>query len=49
MGLMEAMPEGQRKIALNGAIFGGGEEKREEVDEKQILDVLQRDAEALKQ
>ncbi|THW39964.1 hypothetical protein D6D21_07071 [Aureobasidium pullulans] len=49
MGLMESIPEGQRKVALNGGIFGGGEEKREEVDEKQILEVLQRDADALKE
>ncbi|THY30695.1 hypothetical protein D6D00_02814 [Aureobasidium pullulans] len=49
MGLMESIPEGQRKVALDGGIFGGGEEKREEVDEKQILEVLQRDADALKE
>ncbi|KAG9561476.1 hypothetical protein KCU86_g11903, partial [Aureobasidium melanogenum] len=49
MGLMESIPEGQRKIALDGGIFGGGEEKEETVDEKQILEVLQRDADALKQ
>jgi hypothetical protein len=49
MGLMESIPEGQRKIALDGGIFGGGEEKGETVDEKQILEVLQRDADALKQ
>lgn len=49
LGLMESMPEGQRKIALDGGIFGGGEEKEETVDEKQILEVLQRDADALKQ
>ncbi|KAH0160894.1 hypothetical protein KCU67_g6555, partial [Aureobasidium melanogenum] len=49
MGLMEAIPEGQRKIALDGGIFGGAEEKEETVDEKQILEVLQRDADALKQ
>ncbi|KAG9856323.1 hypothetical protein KCU98_g1493, partial [Aureobasidium melanogenum] len=49
MGLMESIPAGQRKIALDGGIFGGGEEKEETVDEKQILEVLQRDADALKQ
>ncbi|KAG2164557.1 hypothetical protein VTO58DRAFT_103081 [Aureobasidium pullulans] len=49
MGLMESIPEGQRKVALDGGIFGGVEEKREEVDEKQILEVLQRDADALKE
>lgn len=49
MGLMESMPEGQRKIALDGGIFGSGEEKEDTVDEKQILEVLQRDADALKQ
>ncbi|KAH0367941.1 hypothetical protein KCU65_g4270, partial [Aureobasidium melanogenum] len=49
MGLMESIPEGQRKIALDGGIFGGSEEKEETVDEKQILEVLQRDADALKQ
>ncbi|KAH0166386.1 hypothetical protein KCU67_g4331, partial [Aureobasidium melanogenum] len=49
MGLMESIPEGQRKIALDGGIFGGGEGKEETVDEKQILEVLQRDADALKQ
>ncbi|KAI4747555.1 hypothetical protein E4T50_02105 [Aureobasidium sp. EXF-12298] len=49
MGLMESIPEGQRKIALDGGIFGGGEDKEETVDEKQILEVLQRDADALKQ
>ncbi|KAI4721614.1 hypothetical protein E4T48_02136 [Aureobasidium sp. EXF-10727] len=49
MGLMESIPEGQRKIALDGGIFGGGEEKEETVDEKEILEVLQRDADALKQ
>ncbi|KAI5273565.1 hypothetical protein E4T47_03167 [Aureobasidium subglaciale] len=50
MGLMESIPEGQRKVALDGGIFGGAEEKREEeVDEKKILEVLQRDADALKQ
>ncbi|KAH0267121.1 hypothetical protein KCU91_g10311, partial [Aureobasidium melanogenum] len=49
MGLMESIPEGQRKIALDGGIFGGSEEKEETVDEKQILEVLERDADALKQ
>ncbi|KAK6000934.1 hypothetical protein QM012_003017 [Aureobasidium pullulans] len=49
LGLMESIPEGQRKIALDGGIFGGSEEKEEKVDEKQILEVLQRDADALKQ
>lgn len=49
LGLMESIPEGQRKIALDGGIFGGGEEKEEAVDEQQILEVLQRDADALKQ
>ncbi|KAG9953306.1 hypothetical protein KCU85_g1375, partial [Aureobasidium melanogenum] len=48
MGLMESIPEGQRKIALDGGIFGGSGEKEETVDEKQILEVLQRDADALK-
>ncbi|KAI4726184.1 hypothetical protein E4T49_06086 [Aureobasidium sp. EXF-10728] len=48
MGLMESIPEGQRKIALDGGIFGAGEEEKEQVDEKQILEVLQRDADALK-
>ncbi|CAD0110933.1 unnamed protein product [Aureobasidium uvarum] len=48
MGLMESIPDGQRKIALDGGIFGGGEEKNETVDEKEILEVLQRDADALK-
>jgi hypothetical protein len=48
-GLMSAMPEGQRKIPLDGEIFGGPEDKREEVDEKEVLEMLQRDADALKQ
>ncbi|KAH0340812.1 hypothetical protein KCU81_g6620, partial [Aureobasidium melanogenum] len=48
MGLMESIPERQRKIALDGGIFGGSGEKEETVDEKQILEVLQRDADALK-
>jgi hypothetical protein len=48
-GLMSAMPEGQRKLPLDGGIFGGGEEKREEVDEKEVMEMLQRDADALQQ
>ena len=46
-GLMSSMPKEQRKIALDGGIFGGEEEKREEVDEKEVLEMLQRDADAL--
>ncbi|KAH0343047.1 hypothetical protein KCU83_g8988, partial [Aureobasidium melanogenum] len=49
MGLMESIPEGQRKIAFDGGIFGGTEEKEKTVDEKQILEVLQQDADAFKQ
>ncbi|KAI5198457.1 hypothetical protein E4T39_06790 [Aureobasidium subglaciale] len=50
MGLMESIPEGQRKLALDGGISGGADEKKEEeVDEKQILEMLQRDADAMKQ
>lgn len=49
MGLMESIPERQRKIALDGGIFGGVEEKEETVDEKEILEVLQRDTDAIKQ
>lgn len=48
-GLMSSIPKEQRKIALDGGIFGGEEEKREEVDEKEVLEMLQRDADALKQ
>jgi hypothetical protein len=48
-GLMSSIPEGQRKIALDSGIFGGPEEKREEVDEKEVLEMLQRDADALQQ
>ena len=46
-GLMSSIPKEQRKIALDGGIFGGEEEKREEVDEKEVLEMLQRDADAL--
>ena len=46
---MSSIPKEQRKIALDGGIFGGEEEKREEVDEKEVLEMLQRDADALKQ
>jgi hypothetical protein len=48
-GLMSSMPEGQRKLPLDGGIFGGPEEKREQVDEKEVLKMLQRDADALQQ
>ncbi|KAI4854213.1 hypothetical protein E4T44_00321 [Aureobasidium sp. EXF-8845] len=48
-GLMSSIPEGQRKLPLDGGIFGGPEEKREEVDEKEVLEMLQRDADALQQ
>lgn len=48
-GLMSAIPKEQRKIALDGGIFDAPEEKREEVDEKEIAEMLQRDADALKQ
>jgi hypothetical protein len=47
--LMSAVPEGQRKIPLDAGIFGRPEVKREEVDEKEVLEMLQRDADALKQ
>jgi hypothetical protein len=48
-GLMSSIPEGQRKLPLDGCIFGRPEEKREEVDEKEVLEMLQRDADALQQ
>jgi hypothetical protein len=48
-GLMSSIPEGQRKLPLDGGIFGGPGEKREEVDEKEVLEMLQRDADALQQ
>jgi hypothetical protein len=48
-GLISSIPEGQRKLPLDSGIFGGPEEKREEVDEKEVLEMLQRDADALKQ
>jgi hypothetical protein len=48
-GLMSSIPKEQRKIALDGGIFGAPEEKREEVGEKEIAEMLQRDADALKQ
>ncbi|KAH0287540.1 hypothetical protein M436DRAFT_76682 [Aureobasidium namibiae CBS 147.97] len=48
-GLMSSIPKEQRKITLNGCILGGEEEKRQQVDEKEVLEMLQRDADALKQ
>ena len=48
-GLMSSMPKEQRKIALDGGIFSAPEEKREEVGEKEIAEMLQRDADASKQ
>lgn len=46
-GLMEAIPQGQRDVALQSGVFAGQGEKREEVDEKQVLEVLKRDVDAL--